>query len=811
MLTNYEGEQIEIADNLPMLPVRDIVVFPFMILPLFVGRESSIKAVEEALASKDRLIFLSSQKDTKDEFPQPGNIYTTGTVAIIMRMRKLPDGRVKVLAQGITKAKIKEFSQTEPFLEVSIEKSVIKEITSEEMVEAEAIMRNVRENLEKIISLGKMLSPDILMVLDDIKDPGRLADLVSSNLGLKIEEAQALLEKEDALERIRSVNDILVREMEVLSIQAKIRCQAKDEMSKSQKEYFLREQIRAIKTELGDEEGKQGEFEELRQKTLACKMSQEAEQETLKQLSRLERMHPDSSEASIIRTYLEWMVDLPWSKSTEDNLDLKHAKEILDEDHFDLEKIKERCLEYLAVRKLNKNMKGPILCFVGPPGVGKTSLGKSIARALDRKFYRISLGGVKDEAEIRGHRRTYVGALPGKIIQGLKLTKVNNPVFMLDEVDKLGRDFHGDPSSALLEVLDPEQNVSFRDHYLNLPFDLSNIIFLATANVMETMSSALRDRMEIIHLSGYTEEDKLKIAHQYLVPKQMKENGITDKHIKFKDSGIRNLIESHTKEAGLRELERVIGSMCRKVARLVADNLEGKLSVVTPELINKQLGPPIYSREDLQESDSIGIATGLAWTQFGGEILYVESCLSKGKSGITLTGQMGDVMKESAHAALGFIRSHAKELGIDQEVFSENEIHLHIPAGAIPKDGPSAGISMATAMVSSINGIPIRRDIAMTGEITLTGRVLPIGGLKEKSLAAMRMGIHNIIIPARNERDLEDIPAEYRDKLNFIPVRHISDVFSQAFTKEFSPKTGKSSAKRKTKLDKRRRPAKDVA
>ena len=782
MVTNYEGEQIQIPENLPMLPVRDIVIFPFMILPLFVGRDSSIKAVEEAMARNDRLIFLSSQKNTADEFPQPEGIYEVGTIAMIMRMRKLPDGRIKILAQGLTKARTKEFSQSEPFYRVNIEKLDEKILDAKDQVEAEALMRNVRENLEKVISLGKVLSPDILMVLDDVTDPGRLADLVASNLGLKMAEAQSLLETMDSLSRIKNVNEILMRELDILAMQAKIRSQAKDEMSKSQKEYFLREQIRAIKNELGDGNDKGEEINELRQKVLDAKMPDEAEAEVLKQLGRLERMHPDSSEASILRSYLELVVELPWGKSTEDNLDLKHAKKILDEDHFDLHKIKDRCLEYLAVRKLNKSMKGPILCFSGPPGVGKTSLGRSIAKALGREFLRISLGGVKDEAEIRGHRRTYVGAMPGKIIQGLKTAKSRNPVILLDEIDKLGSDFRGDPSAALLEVLDPEQNNTFKDHYLNLPFDLSSVMFLATANVLETIPAALRDRMEIIQLSGYTEDEKLKIAKQYLVSKQTKENGITDKHIEVTDEALKFTIENYTREAGLRNLERLVGTLCRKVARKVAEGEKEKIKV-TPDMVTKFLGAPVYQREESQDQDEVGISTGLAWTQAGGEILYIETSSSRGKGGVILTGQMGDVMKESATTAMSYIRGNADRYGLDDKACGEVDMHIHIPAGAIPKDGPSAGITMATAMISRLTGIPVRKDVAMTGEMTLTGKVLPIGGLKEKALAAMRLGITKIIIPHKNVKDLEDIAQEYRDKLEFLPVKHIDEVIQFALAK----------------------------
>ncbi len=783
MVTNYDGEEIEIPKTLPLLPVRDIVVFPYMIIPLFVGRDSSIKSVEESLSRADRLILLSSQKEMSDEHPSPDGIYTTGTVAMIMRMRKLPDGRIKILTQGLCKANIKEFVQSQPFFEVKIDK--ISETSEGVLAETEALMRNVREQLERVIALGKVLTPDILMVLDDIIDPGRLADLVASNLGLKVSDAQSILETSDSVERLKKIHEILTKEIEVLSIQAKIRSQAKDEMTKSQKEYFLREQIRAIKNELGDSDTKGEEINELKEKILSCKMPNEAEQEALKQLNRLERMHPDASEASMLRTYIDWLLDTPWSKHTTDNLDLVRAKNILDEEHYNLKKIKERILEYLAVRKLKDKMKGPLLCFAGPPGVGKTSLGRSIARALGREFVRISLGGVKDEAEIRGHRRTYVGALPGRIIQGLKQAGTNNPIFVLDEIDKLGNDFRGDPSAALLEVLDPEQNNSFRDHYLNLSYDLSNVMFIATCNMLDTIPSALKDRMEIIQLSGYTEEEKYFISKKYLIPKQISENGIEESQIEFDDDSIQIIISQYTREAGLRNLERNIAKVCRKTAKLVA---EGKLekTFINPKQVYEFLGPAPYMKEDEQEKDEIGIATGLAWTSVGGEILFVESTAMKGKGGITLTGQLGDVMKESGQAALGLIRSRAKDFDIDEDLFSSTDIHVHFPAGGVPKDGPSAGITMATAIISRLTNIPIRKDIAMTGEITLTGKVLPIGGLKEKALAAMRHGIKNIIIPLKNKKDLEDIPEEYRKNLNFIPVKTIDEVLDAVLTQKIS-------------------------
>ncbi|MGK5086305.1 endopeptidase La [Bdellovibrionota bacterium FG-2] len=799
MVTNYDGEQVEIPGTLPMLPVRDIVVFPYMILPLFVGRDSSIKSIEESLARADRLILLASQKDISDEHPTPEGIYRTGTVAMIMRMRKLPDGRIKVLVQGLCKANILEFSQNQPFFEAKIEK--IEDEALNAGSAPEALMRTVREQLEKVIALGKVLSPDIIMVLDDITDAGRLADLVASNLGLKVSDAQLILETHDPVARLQKIHDILAKEIEVLTLQAKIRSQAKDEMTKSQKEYFLREQIRAIKTELGDNDSKAEELTELREKVAACKMPAETEQETLKQLGRLERMHPDSSEASMLRTYIDWVIDTPWSKASVDNLDLTRAKAILDEDHYNLTKIKERILEYLAVRKLKDKMKGPILCFSGPPGVGKTSLGRSIARALGREFVRISLGGVKDEAEIRGHRRTYVGALPGRIIQGLKQAGTNNPVFVLDEIDKLGNDFRGDPSSALLEVLDPEQNYAFRDHYLNVAFDLTNVMFITTCNMLETIPSALRDRMEIIQLSGYTEEEKYFISRKYLIPKQTTENGLTPALIEFNDESIKAVISQYTREAGLRNLERNIANICRKTARFVAEGKKEQTQI-TSELTNKFLGPAPFIREDEQETDQVGVATGLAWTAVGGEILYVEVSTMRGKGSLILTGQLGDVMKESGQAALGLIRSRAKDFGIDEDWFASNDIHVHFPSGGIPKDGPSAGITMAAAMISKLTGITMRKDVAMTGEITLTGRVLPIGGLKEKALAAMRHGIKTIIIPDKNKKDLEDIPEEYRAKLTFVPVKTIDEVLatvlthkvSQLATKAKAPKTAKKRA-----------------
>jgi ATP-dependent Lon protease len=778
MVTNYEGEAIEFKENLPLLPVRDLVVYPFMILPLFVGRETSIKAVEEALNNTDRLILLASQKDITAETPTPSEIYEMGTVAMIMRMRKLPDGRIKILIQGLAKARIKEFVTTEPYYQVKVEKVESQPVTATPST-IEALARTVKENLEKVISLGKVISPDILMVLEDIQDPGRLSDLVASNLNLKVSDAQKILEILDPVERLGHINQILVNELEILVHQAKIKNQ-KEDLAKNQKDFFLREQIKAMKQEIHDDSSeKNDEFAELREKLVAKNLPHDSEKEAFKQLARLERMHPDSSEASILRSYLEWVVDLPWSEESKEVTDLNFAKEVLDEDHFDLEKIKERILEYLAVRSLKGGAaKGPILCFSGPPGVGKTSLGKSIARATGREFVRISLGGVKDESEIRGHRRTYVGAMPGRFIQAMKQCKTINPVILLDEIDKLGSDFKGDPASAMLEVLDPEQNCTFRDNYLNMNYDLSKIMFIATANVLEQIPGPLRDRMEIINLAGYTQEEKVQISKKYLIPKQMDEHGITDDHIQFHDEGVESVISGYTREAGLRNLERQVGALCRKVARKIASGHHGKTHIFS-QTVEELLGPPLYSREDSNEYDEIGVATGLAWTAAGGEILHIEATKMKGR-GITLTGQLGDVMKESAHAALGFIRSHASELGIDDKFFEENEIHIHLPAGAIPKDGPSAGITLATVITSLITRTYVSKDIAMTGEITLTGKVLPVGGIKEKALAAMRAGIETIIIPWKNQKDLLEIPPQYRKKINFIPVKNIQEVLSIA-------------------------------
>ena len=775
-----DEKDIEIPTTLPILPVRDIVIFPYMILPLFVGRDMSIKAIEKAMET-NKLILLVSQKDVNIESPTKDDMYSVGTVGTILRMLKLPDGRLKVLVQGIAKARIKEFIQETPYYIGRIERLKDKE-QQELSIEVEALMRNVKELVDKSLALGKSFLPDIIVLIENIEEPGRLADLVASNLGLKPEQAQELLEQTDPVARLRKISEILHREVELLLVQQKIQSDVKGEIDRTQREYFLREQLKAIQRELGEVDEKTEEIMELRKKVEKAKMPEKVEKEANKQINRLEKMHPDSAEAGTIRTYIDWLVELPWSKSTKDNLDLKKAKQVLDEDHYNLEKVKERILEYLGVRKLKDKMKGPILCFVGPPGVGKTSLGKSIARALGREFVRMSLGGMRDEAEIRGHRRTYVGAMPGRIIQGIKNAGTNNPVFMLDEVDKIGMDFRGDPASALLEVLDPEQNNAFVDHYLGVPFDLSNVMFITTANLIDPIPSPLRDRMEIITLSGYTAEEKLNIAKNYLIPKQLKEHGISEKDIKIHDSALLHIITHYTSEAGVRNLEREIANICRKVARKIA---EGKVKkyVITVNNVSKYLGVPKYLPEEEIKKDEVGVATGLAWTETGGDIIYIEATIMKGKGGLTLTGQLGDVMKESAQAALSYIRSRAKNLKINSNMFSNYDIHIHVPAGAIPKDGPSAGITMATALASVFTGRPVCKNIAMTGEVTLRGKVLPVGGLKEKVLAAKRMGIKKVIIPKRNEKDLEEIPKYVKKGMEFIGVETMDEVLKHALKK----------------------------
>ena len=783
-------QSIEIPKKLPLLPIRDIVVFPYMVLPLFVGREMSIKAIEVALEG-NRMIFLTSQKDINVENPSPSDLYSVGTVGVIMRMLKLPDGRIKILVQGVARAKTVKFLMKEPFYQVEIK--TFPDVPISVNLETEALMRNVKEQIERLVSFGKVILPDIMVVIENVDDPGKLADLAIANMGLKVEQAQEILEITDPLQRIKRINEALGKEIELLSMQQKIQADVRGEIDKTQREYFLREQLKAIQRELGETDDRSEDMRELREKIKEAKMPEKAAKEADKQLRRLERMHPDAAEASMTRTYIEWLSELPWSKATKDNLDLKAAHKVLEEDHYDLEKVKERIIEYLAVRKLKEKMKGPILCFVGPPGVGKTSLGKSIARALGREFVRISLGGVRDEAEIRGHRRTYVGALPGRIIQGIKTAGNNNPVFMLDEIDKIGADFRGDPSAALLEVLDPEQNNSFSDHYIGMPFDLSRVMFITTANMTDPIPGPLKDRMEIIRLSGYTEQEKLGIAKSYLVPRQLTEHGITEKQISIPDKTILEVIAQYTREAGVRNLEREIGHLCRKIARKVAEGEDG-LVTITPQNLHTYLGVPKFMPEVEREQDEVGVVTGLAWTETGGDILYIEATIVRGKGQLTLTGHLGDVMKESAHAALTYVRSRAEKLGIQSDVFAKTDVHIHVPAGAIPKDGPSAGVTIATALASVFTNTPVRKDIAMTGEVTLRGRVMPIGGLKEKTLAARRAGIKTVILPKENEKDLEDLPKYLRKDMQFIFATTVDDVLAAALRKDLPRAVAKKKA-----------------
>jgi ATP-dependent Lon protease len=778
-----QGER-KMPSQIPLLPVRDVVVYPFMILPLFVGRDKSIRAVDEAL-SRERLILLVAQKDAESEDPGPADLYPVGTVAMIMRMLKMPDGRVKILVQGVSRAKILGFVKQDPCFEAKIAE-VAEPEAGPQGLEVEALIRSVKEQIQKGVNLGKGISPDVLVIINNLEHAGRLADLVASNLDLKVEQAQQILEIFDPLERLKRLSELLGKEIEVLEMQHKIQSQAREEMDKTHREYYLREQLKAIQKELGETDERGQEIQELEQKIEKAKMPQAVQQEAKTQLGRLSRMHPDAAEASVIRTHLDWLIDLPWAKQTQDKLSIKQAHKILEEDHYDLEKVKERILEYLAVRtlkkKLQKKMKGPILCFVGPPGVGKTSLGRSIARALGRKFIRISLGGVRDEAEIRGHRRTYIGALPGKIIQGIKQAGTNNPVFMMDEVDKIGADFRGDPSAALLEVLDPEQNESFTDHYLGVAFDLRNTMFITTANLADPIIPALKDRMEVIEISGYTEEEKLHIARRYILPRQLEEHGISKKHLEFTDDAILKTIQSYTREAGLRNLEREVATICRKVARDVAEGKKGIVRV-TGGNVDRFLGAPKFLPEPEQEKDEVGVATGLAWTQTGGDILYIECTMMRGKGILSLTGHLGDVMKESAQAAMSYARSRGTSLGIKEETFAKHDVHIHVPAGAIPKDGPSAGITMATTLISALTRTPVRRDVAMTGEITLRGKVLPIGGLKEKALAARRMGIKTVIVPAKNDKDVKELPANVRRGMHFVYVDHMDQVLDVALVK----------------------------
>lgn len=770
-------EIVSLPDSLPVLPLRDIVIFPYMIVPLFVQRERSMRAVDQALA-ENRMILLVAQRDLEKEEPSGVDLFDYGTAATIMRMLKMPDGRIRILVQGLSRARVLHYDSSQPHLMAHIEPLSDTEPDIDDL-ELEALMRSVRSSLERAITLGKNISSEVMAIVANLEDPGRLADVAISNLELKVSDAQSVLEKLDPSERLRRVNELLAREIKVLMVQQEIDTQAKGEIDRSQREFYLRQQLKAIQVELGEGNELAEEIAQYRAKMIEARMPKEVEEEVDRQIRKLERMHPDAAEAATLRNYLDVMVGLPWSVGSEENLDLKRAQVILDEDHYGLEKVKERIIEALAVRKLKEKVKGPILCLVGPPGVGKTSLGRSIARAVNRKFQRISLGGLHDEAEIRGHRRTYIGAMPGRIVQSIQQVGTNNPLIMLDEIDKVGADFRGDPSSALLEVLDPEQNFTFRDNYLGVPFDLSKVMFMTTANVLDTIHAALRDRMEVIRLAGYTEEEKIEIARRHIIPKQIEEHGITIRHVSIGRPALRSIIQQYTHEAGLRQLEREVAAICRKVARRVA---EGRDSIVkiTPSNLQEFLGVPRSRSEEVLKKDQVGVATGLAWTPAGGEVLFIEALLTAGKGGLALTGQLGEVMKESAQAALSWAKSRADEIGIDREKFERNDIHIHVPEGAIPKDGPSAGVTLATSLVSALSGRPVKRSVAMTGEITLRGNVLPVGGIKEKVLAARRARVTTIILPQQNKPDLEEIPKELLKEIEFVFVESIRQVLKVA-------------------------------
>jgi len=769
----------DILQAMPLLPLRGIFVFPYMIIHLDVGREKSIKALEEAMV-QDRHIMLATQKDAQNDHPAPDDIFRIGTVAEIKQLLKLPGGTIRVLVEGLHRAEISDYISTDPFYQVSVHEFVEPGFKTPEI---EALLRTAVHEFEQWVKLSKKIPPETLVSVAVVEEPGRLADLIASHLSLKAEDKQELLEAVDVKLRLEKLCEILSREMEVLELEKKINGRVRKQMEKTQKEYYLREQVKAIQKELGDKDERTAEADEYRARLKEQEFPKEVEEKIIKEIERLEKMPPMVAEGSVIRTYLDWLLSLPWSKETEDRLDVSLAEKILAEDHHGLEKVKERILEYLSVRELTETMKGPILCLVGPPGVGKTSLARSIARAMERKFVRISLGGVRDEAEIRGHRRTYVGALPGRIIQGMRTGGSKNPVFLLDEIDKMNADFRGDPSSALLEVLDPEQNNTFSDHYIELPFDLSRVLWVVTANAIHNIPRPLLDRMEVIQIAGYTEEEKVQIAQRFLIPKQVKDHGLTAEKIAFSTETIQKIIQDYTREAGVRNLERSIASLCRKAARKIVQNKRSSVRITNRNLA-AFLGIPRYRHTQAERAQQVGVATGLAWTEVGGEVLAVEVSVMKGKGKLTLTGKLGTVMQESAQAGLSYIRTRAKELQIDEDFYEKNDIHIHLPEGAIPKDGPSAGITMATALASALTGKPVRNDIAMTGEITLRGRVLPVGGIKEKVLAAHRVGIRKIILPLENKRDIDEIPANVKRIMEFIPVEHMDDVLKTALVFE---------------------------
>lgn len=763
-------KSVSIPEELPILPLRDVIIYPEQIIPLGIGREKSVRLIEGSFEG-DKLIGVVAQKDSGLNDPSPQDLYNIGTLASILKVFKMPDGSQRAIIHGQRRLRVTSYTQQEPYLKALVEQ--LDEVKASG-VTVDALVINLKGLFQKAVELAPYLTTETSFLISNVEDAGQLADLIASNLNLALPERQDILETLDVKARLEKVTYFLNRELQVLELSKKIQSQVQGEIGKTQKEYYLREQLKAIQKELGEVDEKAAEIEELRKKIQEANMPPEAEKVALRELDRLSKMPPGAAEYTVARTYLDWLVELPWSVSTEDTIDVAQAAKILDEDHYDLEKVKKRILEYLAVRKLKADMKGPILCFVGPPGVGKTSLGMSIAKALGRKFVRISLGGIRDEAEIRGHRRTYVGSLPGRIIQGVRKAARNNPVFMLDEIDKIGLDFRGDPSSALLEVLDPEQNHSFSDHYLEVPWNLSPVMFICTANILDTIPPALRDRLEILELPGYTEEEKVFIAKRFLIPKELKEHGLKEENLRFEDAALREIVRSYTREAGVRNLERTVASICRAVAK---DFVEGKAGevVVTPEKLSEFLGPKKFFSEVADRTSEAGVATGMAWTPVGGEIIFIEATKMKGGGKLTLTGSLGEVMKESAQAALSYIKSKAHVLRIGED-FNKIDLHIHIPSGAVPKDGPSAGITICMALISLLTGRKVRSDVAMTGEVTLRGLVLPVGGIKEKVLGARRAGIKAVILPKKNEKDLVEIPEEHKKELTFHFVEKMDDV-----------------------------------
>jgi ATP-dependent Lon protease len=800
--------QEPLPDALPVLPLRETVTYPDTLTPLAVGQERSIKLVNDVL-SGNRMLAMVGSRDPENDAPGPSDLYDVGVAGVVARMMKVPDGTLRILVQGGQRVRLTDYVAEEPYLVARIE---VLEDVLEPSPELEALTRNVQNTFSEIIEQIPYLPEELQLAVTNLDDPSALGHLIAGALRIPSEEKQELLEEVNVGKRLRRLSEILTRELEVVRLGTKIQSQVESEIDKGQREFFLRQQLKAIQEELGEGDEQQAELSDLRERIAAAELPEEPRKQAERELGRLEKLPPAAAEYGVIRTYLDWMVDLPWAKETEDNLEIDHAREVLDEDHYDLEEVKERILEYLAVRKLNPDSPGPILCFVGPPGVGKTSLGRSIARALGREFERISLGGVRDEAEIRGHRRTYIGALPGTIIRALRDAGTRNPVFMIDEIDKMGADFRGDPSSAMLEVLDPAQNSTFRDHYLDVPFDLSEVLFIATANFLEPVPPALQDRMEVIQLAGYTVDEKLHIAKRYLVQRQLQANGLKPSQIEFADAALNAIIDEYTREAGVRNLERQIGTVCRKIARQVAEgNANGKVKI-SAKRARELLGKRRFFAEQRRRTKDPGVATGLAWTPVGGEVLFVEASAIPGSGKLTITGQLGDVMRESAQAALTYVRGHANELAAELpgDWFANHDIHIHVPAGAVPKDGPSAGVAMATALASLVTGTPVRNDVAMTGEITLTGQVLPIGGLKEKSLAAQRAGIKQVIVPDRNEGDVEEISAHERAGLEFAYVDEIGDVLAAALEGRAAKPSGNSkpSRRRSKTADKAKTPAK---